>query len=113
MVEEDPDNNIVEGNMIEGIKDDIITREMVIDKYSYGHIVFQESQNDDVYNTMNEFVAMDSTDYMCAGAAALIEQSEYAVIYDTKKKDKHIKMYFDSEGKLLAVINYKYDGFTL
>ena len=110
-IKEDPNNDIEQFELIKGIKEDIITREMVIDKYSYGHIVFQEPKNDKVYKDMNYFVE-EENDYMCKGCAALIEQSEYAVIYDNKNKDKHMKIYFDSKGRLLAVIRYKNDAYT-
>lgn len=109
----DPDTNTRKRPMIKGMKKGIITREMVIEKYSYGHIVFQEAKNDDVYKGMNRLVEQDNNDYLCKGAAALIEQSEYAVIYDNKNKDQHIKMYFDSKERLLTVIRYQNDLFTL
>ena len=111
MEEEDPYTK--QGSLLERFeKDDDITRKMVIDKYSYGHIVYQAPKDDEVHKTMLELVADNNKDYICKGVASLIEQSDYAVIYDTKKNDKHIKMYFDAEDRLLAAIFYKNDMFT-
>lgn len=102
-LDKDPTKEV--SSLLARIDKDNITREMVIDQFSYGHIMYQDPNDDIAYDAASHI----KNNIDCKAGQALIEQSDYAVIYDSKKNDKHIKMYFDSGGKLLIAFFYPND----